>query len=64
MSLLKECDYSVIQSALMTKFWTDFMSSSEGYGISVADHEWQAFLLMKRLPSAISEEKGLFLQAG
>ena len=26
-SLLKECDYSILQSVLMTKFWTDFMSS-------------------------------------
>ena len=26
-SLLKQCDYSVIQSVLVTKFWTNFMSS-------------------------------------
>lgn len=61
-SLIKECDHSVIQSALMTKFWTDFMSSSEGYGISVT--EWQMFLLMKHPPAAVNKEKGLFLQAG
>ena len=57
-SLLKECDYPIIQSALMTNSGQILRHQ---YGISVA--ESQTFPT-KRPPVAISGEKRLVLQAG
>ena len=57
-SLVKECDYSVVQSVLMTNFG---QISCHQYGISVA--ESQTFLT-KRPAVAISGGKRLVLQAG
>ena len=57
-SLLKECDYSIIQSVLMTNSGQILRHQ---YGISVA--ESQTFLT-KHPPVAISGEKRLVLQTG
>ena len=57
-SLLKEYEYSIIQSALMTNSGQILCHQ---YGISLA--ESQTFLT-KRPPVAISGEKRLVLQAG
>ena len=55
---LKQCNYSVDQSALLTGFWTDFTSSVWNFCRLVADvppHETS--------PAAKSEEKRMFSQA-
>ena len=54
---LEQYNYSDVQSALMT----GFRILRQQYGISVA--ESQTFLLAKRPPAAMSEEKRLFSQA-
>ena len=57
-SLLKECDYSIIQSSLMTNSGQILRHQ---YGSSVAESQ---MFLKKRPPVAISGEKRLVLQAG
>ena len=59
-SLLKECEYSVIQSVCLWPNSRQILHHQ--YGVSVS--EWQMFLVAKHLPVAMSKEEGLFSQAG
>ena len=57
-SVLKQCDYSVIQSAVLTGFRTDFTSSLRNFCRRVADVP-----LREMSPVARSGEERLFSQA-
>ena len=59
-SLLKECEFSVIQSVCLWPNSRQILRHQ--YGVSVT--EWQMFFFTKHLPVAMSKEEGLFSQAG